>query len=267
VETGPVDNWEEIAAALKAYRRAQHETWGEVDDVAIAKYLAGDCSPEERQTVEEAIRSHPAYGELIDVVKEVLEDFHPVAAAEAVPQASTEVAPQAAVPAPCWSGVGAVWELVERLAARIAEDGKMVASGFQGLLMGPQVRVAQTMAGGATGQDEVETADWKIPLPTEDGALHVWISPSRKLPAQWELRCTLELSRHAEPIAGAWIEVRTRAGRRKHRGPMDHAPDRPGGYRQTIFLRSGEFRITILLGERSLEFPVEVGSLTPDSPP
>ena len=40
--------WQRVVAELRAHREAQQSAWGDVDDVTLARYLAGECSREER---------------------------------------------------------------------------------------------------------------------------------------------------------------------------------------------------------------------------
>jgi hypothetical protein len=64
--------WQRVAADLIAYRDAQKQLWGGLDDGLIARYLAGDCTPPERQRVEETMSSHPEVRACVDLVREVL---------------------------------------------------------------------------------------------------------------------------------------------------------------------------------------------------
>lgn len=257
MEIEPVGKWQDLAAALRAYGKAQNVAWGTVDDVAIAKYLDGTCSPEQRRSVEKAIDTHPACRELIQVLKQVLN----------VPDALAKAPEMNAAESP-WKGVGSGWQLADRLAARLAEDGTMVVAGLKLLLKGPEAYVARTMnvpgkkklKGFARGQDEVETARWEIPLPGEGGSLHISIRPSRRAET-WELHCRLALPAAAAPSRGGWLSIRNRQGKRIHAGPLEEGPGGREGRREPVYLKSGEYRISIKLGDQVLEFPVEVGSL------
>jgi hypothetical protein len=67
---------------LRAYRDVQHHLWGGLDDVAIARYLTGEGTAEERRQVEATMSSHPDVRACIDLVREVLreEELPPPAA-------------------------------------------------------------------------------------------------------------------------------------------------------------------------------------------
>jgi hypothetical protein len=66
------EHWERLAAELRAYRQAQGQAWGDLDDIQVARYLAGDCSPHERAAAEQAMRDLPDVREVIDVLRGVL---------------------------------------------------------------------------------------------------------------------------------------------------------------------------------------------------
>jgi hypothetical protein len=64
--------WERLAAELRAYEQAQRQAWGDVDDIQLARYLEGVCSPQERAAVEQAMRDLPDVREAIAVLRGVL---------------------------------------------------------------------------------------------------------------------------------------------------------------------------------------------------
>jgi hypothetical protein len=66
------EHWERPIADLRAYRDTQRKAWGDLDDIQVAGYLAGTCSPQERTAVEQAMRDLPDVRELIDVLRSVL---------------------------------------------------------------------------------------------------------------------------------------------------------------------------------------------------
>jgi hypothetical protein len=69
--------WERVAGELRAYREAQEQTWGGLDDMTLARYLAGTCTPEERQTVEGEAGKRPAVAELLTLVRGALDERAP----------------------------------------------------------------------------------------------------------------------------------------------------------------------------------------------
>jgi hypothetical protein len=72
---GPAESrepWDRLAAELRAYGQAQRQAWGDVDDIQLARYLAGASSPPERAAVEQAMRDLPDVREVIDLLRSVL---------------------------------------------------------------------------------------------------------------------------------------------------------------------------------------------------
>jgi hypothetical protein len=66
------EDWERLAVELRAYGQAQRQAWGDLDDIQLARYLAGGCTPPERAAVEEAMRDLPDVREVIDLLRSVL---------------------------------------------------------------------------------------------------------------------------------------------------------------------------------------------------
>jgi hypothetical protein len=66
------EQWERLAAELRAYRDAQRHAWGDLDDIQLARYLDGACSPQERAEVEKAMRDSPDVRDVIEVLRSVL---------------------------------------------------------------------------------------------------------------------------------------------------------------------------------------------------
>src|SRR5437660_4327088 len=90
-----LEQWDRVSAELEAYRNLQQEAWGDVDNVVLGRYLAGDATTEERSEIEAALRDHPQLRELTDLVRDVLQDFEPVTAPVKV---TVPVAPAAPEP-------------------------------------------------------------------------------------------------------------------------------------------------------------------------
>jgi hypothetical protein len=68
----PNTQWERVAADLRAYRVAQRRAWGDLDEAAIARYLAAEATEEERSRVEQAMRDFPRVRECVETVREVM---------------------------------------------------------------------------------------------------------------------------------------------------------------------------------------------------
>jgi hypothetical protein len=82
--------WERVAAELRACREAQHKAWGDVDNIAVGRYLAGEASATEREQVEQALEELPDLRLLTELVRGVLADCEPVAP---LPEKEAEPAP------------------------------------------------------------------------------------------------------------------------------------------------------------------------------
>jgi hypothetical protein len=67
----PREQWEGVAAELRAYRQAERQAWGDLDDIQVARYLAGVCSPQERAAVEQAMQTLPDVRDVIEVLRAV----------------------------------------------------------------------------------------------------------------------------------------------------------------------------------------------------
>jgi len=83
-------HWNLLLTELQGSQSEQRASGGGVDEILIARYLAGECDQGERRQVEEAARSSPEVRECIDIAREVLISESPEkarpAAATGVPQ-------------------------------------------------------------------------------------------------------------------------------------------------------------------------------------
>ena len=66
--------WCACAADLRTYREAQRRAWGDLDEAAIARYLADEATKEERSRVEQAMRDFPKVRECVEVLREVMNE-------------------------------------------------------------------------------------------------------------------------------------------------------------------------------------------------
>lgn len=64
--------WLQTLQELRTYRNAQLQAFEGVDDLLVARFVAGECSAEEVATVQAAMAAQPAVQELVDVLREVL---------------------------------------------------------------------------------------------------------------------------------------------------------------------------------------------------
>ena len=67
--------WDVFTAELRSYREQQKQTWGDLDNALIGRYLAGEVTDEERRTVETACKNHPELRKLTDLVLDVLNEL------------------------------------------------------------------------------------------------------------------------------------------------------------------------------------------------
>ncbi len=74
IEPNPAEQWDRVAAELRAYKEAQQRAWGDIDNATLGRYLAGDLSGDERQHVEQALTQLPELRKLTDIVRDVLDE-------------------------------------------------------------------------------------------------------------------------------------------------------------------------------------------------
>src|SRR5262245_12367746 len=68
------EQWDVVAAELKAYRDTQEQRWGTLDDVLLGRYLAGELDPTEKAQIEAEFKDHPELLKLTEIVRDVLCD-------------------------------------------------------------------------------------------------------------------------------------------------------------------------------------------------
>ena len=66
--------WNGIAQQLKQCREAQRKTWGDIDEITVGRYLAGEANPDEIEAVESAMKTYPAVREAVELVRKVLSE-------------------------------------------------------------------------------------------------------------------------------------------------------------------------------------------------
>jgi hypothetical protein len=84
------NQWERVAAELRACRDAQQRAWGDLDDALLGRFLAGEVNPEERRQIENALKELPELRKLTDLVRDVLGEFD---TSEQPPAASPQPVP------------------------------------------------------------------------------------------------------------------------------------------------------------------------------
>ena len=73
-DASPEVVWSRLQAELRDFAEQEAATWGGVDECLLARYLAGECTDEERRQVEHAKHHHPAVRECLELVQEVMAD-------------------------------------------------------------------------------------------------------------------------------------------------------------------------------------------------
>lgn len=68
----PNREWEQMVLDLRVGSDAASDTFSGLDEIVVARYLAGDCSDEERRYIERAIAQSSDLAEFISVAQEAL---------------------------------------------------------------------------------------------------------------------------------------------------------------------------------------------------
>lgn len=66
--------WPRLKAELREFQAWEEEAWCGVDEHLLARYLAGECTDEERQQVEQAAEKSEYVRDCLQLVEEVLAD-------------------------------------------------------------------------------------------------------------------------------------------------------------------------------------------------
>lgn len=265
--------WKRVTEMLQAYREQQRAMWGEVDDVAVARYLAGTCTLSEKDAVEKAAKDHEAVAELLQVL-------HAIAAApEGAEDPGVVVVPfpgmqedlaAAAVPFPGvpLSPIGAFWDvagmaarLFEGLTARLDEAGRVVAEGLKAALAPPEpVFALQMKEMKEKESDRPGEAVWTIPLPDAGGQLTLTVAPDPS-PGEWTVQIKVDMPAGVELDKGADLKITDEHGDDKSPGPLADFLDRP------IFLTDGVWQVKLVgVAHRELSFPLTLGRPRSGSP-
>ncbi len=62
--------WTRLAADLAADIADQRKTWGDIDEIILARYDARKCTKKERSRVEQAMRDFPAVREALEIARQ-----------------------------------------------------------------------------------------------------------------------------------------------------------------------------------------------------
>lgn len=236
-------DWERILIELRAYRDNQREIWGDVDDIAFAKYLSGRCTADEREAVERAMATYPAVRQLVDIVRRALE----APGADTVPTAAPSL----------WRIKGQTAELAERLVAWIDETGRLFASGLEHWFATPQLALARCMGSDAEANESPE-AMWDIPLQEDMHCrLAFSVRPTGKRD-EWFLSCKLVSQDGNSPPPQSRLEISRESGEVELSGWLDDY------LREPIRLPSGEWCISIEIQDHTQRVHFAIG--VPPSP-
>jgi hypothetical protein len=69
-DRGPRNWLARLAADLAADREADRRRWGDIDEITLARYDAGECTEEERAQVKQAMRDFPAVREAMHLAQQ-----------------------------------------------------------------------------------------------------------------------------------------------------------------------------------------------------
>jgi hypothetical protein len=78
IEADTAGQWERVAAELRSCRESQKRAWGDIDDLTLGRYLAGEVTDDERQRIDQALEQLPDLRLLTDLLHDVLSDTAPV---------------------------------------------------------------------------------------------------------------------------------------------------------------------------------------------
>ena len=136
----PDNQWQKLVTELRGSQDEQQHRWGDVDDVLIARFLAGECDEDERAAVERATETFPEVRECIALASETLNDVY--SSARVIPAtpkrasigqrifrfAFSSAVPNWAAAASLLVAIGLGWALVTRLNSLDAQVVALLAS-------------------------------------------------------------------------------------------------------------------------------------------
>jgi RNA polymerase sigma-70 factor (ECF subfamily) len=117
--------WAHAAADLRAYREAQRARWGDVDDAALSRFVAGLATTEDRGRISTTMLTHPDLRKCIETVREVL------AAERFVREIRTPHTPSPVRQAAMHQLIGRYHEVVERYLRLKLRDTDLADEVFQ----------------------------------------------------------------------------------------------------------------------------------------
>ncbi len=162
-ESDARERWDEFAATWLRYREDQQQSWGDVDDLTLARYLAGTTSETEDRRIEAEMAAHPVLKEAVEFMRALPGIApEPVAAAAEVPEAGR-----------LWQSLEGVWQLPESLRVWVDDQRQMLAEGLEKLGAGPRPLAASLL-----DHDEETSAitrAWLVPVPEVEPPVYLSI--------------------------------------------------------------------------------------------
>lgn len=235
--------WDRIVADLRKYRVLYEQTWGGVDDVLLARFLAGTCSDEERQAVEEARGSSPAVDRLLNTLRDVLAE--PSLASGSEPSTVAEM---------IWQAADNARILADRLGVWIDQAGAVLSEGLSRLLVDLQPAYARAMGpADELGESESRVA-WTIPLSGQAAELVLTLWPTEKT-ERWNLVCQLQ-----GPAAGP-PSPDVRAELRDANGDLELSFRPADTLKEPVYLKQGDWSLSVFLGEVEWQIPIRLGGI------
>jgi len=238
------DEWNRLIADLRRYRSLHRETWGDVDDVLLARFLAGTCTDEEHLTVRQVRNTYPAVDRLLDKLRDAIAAPDTLESDLAVPKASPATSS-------LWQSGANDRTLADRLGAWIGQSGTVLSEGLSGLQVDFQPAYAQAM--GPADQDNVESRiAWNIPLPDHQGMLAISIWPTGD-PDQWNLVCLLE------NLNDQTASTDVRGELRDADGELDVSFRLADTRKEPVYVSTGNWTLLVYVDQRPWRIPLRLG--------
>lgn len=166
--------WEEFAATWLRYREDQQHAWGDIDDLTLARYLAGSTSESEDRRIQAEMKSH-------EVLREAVEFMQTLPGLSARPAEVTAGIPAAGQ---IWQSLEGVWQLPESLRVWIDDQRQVLAAGLEKLGAGPRPLASALLADTAEASDVARA--WLVPVPEIEPPVFLSIQITRRQQA-WDV--------------------------------------------------------------------------------
>lgn len=229
-EDAPVAKWNHIAAELTAYERSRRADFAGIDELAVARFLAGRSSLEEAAAIGRARSANAALREWLEVAEQVLAEAELVAA-------------QASPAAPVEAAVARAWDAI---CAWVDAAGRLVAEGFAAERRTPQFAGGELMGSADTPQ---ELALWLFPGASAGPALSIGLFPH---PDGWLVRVELQQRGQRTTDPSARLELCRDGAGVELSGPLSATASRP------VLLRPGRWTLRVWFQASAWQIPFDL---------